>query len=213
MATRSCLALLLLFLLPHPASAEYAIFQAHTDTIAVSGQTVLGNAATFEALVMFPTGTGADGAIFEEWTNFAEDKQLWAGPTYLRGFVYSSPCCLDSSSNPLSADVFHHVAYVLDGAANEERYYVDGALAFSRTTASFDASDGDGTAQIGGILRDIMNDSFIGVLDSLRISDVTRYSGTSFTPPTGDMTSDANTLLLYNFDDAPEHDPSPTAGR
>jgi hypothetical protein len=35
------------------------------------------------------------------------------------------------------------------------------------------------------------------------VSDVARYSGASFAPPTGDLPSDANTLLLYHFDEAP----------
>ncbi|NQU20164.1 MAG: PEP-CTERM sorting domain-containing protein [Candidatus Nealsonbacteria bacterium] len=35
------------------------------------------------------------------------------------------------------------------------------------------------------------------------MSDSARYSGISFTPPTGDLTSDANTQLLYNFNDPP----------
>src|SRR5207344_2942033 len=111
--------------------------------------------------------------------------------------------CLQSA-DPVSPDVFHHVAYVLDGAANEERIYVDGVLAISRATPSFDANDADGTAHIGATDRDsLIAPSFIGFLDSIRISDVARYTGSSFTPPTGDMASDANTLLLYNFDEAP----------
>ena len=203
MNSRRALAFLLLFVLSGSAArAEYILFDDVNDTIDVSGQTVLGSAATFEAVVMFPTGTGADGAIFEEHLAFGEDKQLQAGPSFLRGFAYNSTCCLQST-DPIAPDVFHHVAYVLDGAANEERLYVDGSLVASRTTASFDVSDADGTAHIGATDRDgaVLDASFRGFLDSVRISDIARYSGASFTPPTGDMTSDANTLLLYNFDE------------
>ncbi|HEX2464932.1 MAG TPA: hypothetical protein VHR17_09915, partial [Thermoanaerobaculia bacterium] len=36
-------------------------------------------------------------------------------------------------------------------------------------------------------------------LDTLRISDSARYSGDSFTPPPGDLSDDANTVVLFNF--------------
>ena len=203
MSRPSLAAALLCLALGAPARAEYIFFDAATDTVDVSGQTVLGSSATFEAIVMFPTGSGANGAIFEEHLAFGEDKQLQAGPSYQRGFAYSSPCCLESTT-ALAPDVFHHVAYVLDGAANEERLYLDGSLVASRATAAFDVSDADGTAHIGATDRDGGTDiSFVGYLDTVRISDVARYTGASFAPPTGDLPSDANTLLLYNFDDPP----------
>jgi hypothetical protein len=193
-----------LALLAAPAGAEYAFFDDVTDTIDVSGQTVIGSASTYEAVVMFPSGTGAEGRIFNEWTNFLEDKFLYAGPDLVGGYNFASPCCPEASGLALAPDVFHHVAYVLDGAAGEERFYLDGQLVGSRATASFDVGDGDGPARIGAIFRDgSVAPSFIGVLDSVRLSDVARYAGTSFSPATGDLNTDANTLLLYNFDDAP----------
>ncbi|HAZ48330.1 MAG TPA: hypothetical protein DDW76_31665 [Cyanobacteria bacterium UBA11369] len=41
--------------------------------------------------------------------------------------------------------------------------------------------------------------SFTGHLDTFRFSNVARYSGNSFEAPTGDLTSDAKTQILYNF--------------
>jgi hypothetical protein len=43
--------------------------------------------------------------------------------------------------------------------------------------------------------------SIIGYLQSVRLSNVARYAGPTFTPPLGDLTSDANTLLLLNFNE------------
>ncbi len=43
--------------------------------------------------------------------------------------------------------------------------------------------------------------SFIGLMDTVRISSVARYSAPSFTPPDGDLPSDPDTVLLFNFDD------------
>jgi hypothetical protein len=203
--TRAVLAAVLVLAVHAPtARAEYILFDEVTDTIDVSGQTVIATASTYEAVVMFPSGTGAAGRIFNEWTNFLEDKFLYAGPDLVGGYNFSSPCCPEASGLALAPDVFHHVAYVLDGAAGEERFYLDGALVGSRATSSFDVGDGDGLARIGAIFRDGgVAPSFIGFLDSVRLSDVARYSGDSYTAPTGDMTSDANTQLLYNFDEPP----------
>jgi protein-S-isoprenylcysteine O-methyltransferase Ste14 len=39
----------------------------------------------------------------------------------------------------------------------------------------------------------------LGVLDSVRISNVARYSGPSFSPTMGDLANEPGTLLLYNF--------------
>jgi hypothetical protein len=205
-------ALLFSFVRAPAARAQYARFENPTDTIDVAGQTVIGMAATYEAVILFPSGSGAAGFVFNEWTDFAEDKQLTAGPDVVGGFDYSSPCCLQATSLAIAPDVFHHIAFVYDGTGGEERIYLDGSLVASRAASAFDVSDADGTAHIGAIFRDgIVQSSFIGTLDSLRVSDVARYSGTSFTPPTGDMTSDADTLLLYNFDE-PQGSPTVADG-
>ena len=53
---------------------------------------------------------------------------------------------------------------------------------------------------LGAIFRDgSLRKSFIGYLDTFRVSDNARYSGNSFTAPTGDLTDDANTVVLFNF--------------
>jgi len=43
----------------------------------------------------------------------------------------------------------------------------------------------------------------VGYLDSVRLSNSARYTGGSFAAPSGDLGNDANTLLLYNFNEAP----------
>lgn len=45
--------------------------------------------------------------------------------------------------------------------------------------------------------------SFLGDIDSLRISTVARYTGASFTPTIGDLSHDASSVLLFNFNEAP----------
>ncbi len=61
-------------------------FNEPTDTIQISGQTVLGEESTYEARIYFPTNGGAAGRVFNEWKGSLEDKTLYAGPGGLAGF-------------------------------------------------------------------------------------------------------------------------------
>lgn len=185
-------------LLPHPAAAQTAFFNDTTDVILVDGQTVIAAASTYEAVLLFPNASGAGGRVFNEWTGFSEDKLLAAGPTYAQGYNFPHADILSGSPN-MAPDVWHHVAFVFDGA--EERLYVDGHLVASQSTSG-GVGNGGGQAHIGAIFRDnVLRDGFIGYLESLRISDVARYTGSMFDHPVGDLASDANTLLLFNFDE------------
>lgn len=198
MRLTATLVLLSLPLLSPAALAQSAFFDDPTDVIQVDGQTVIGTASTYEAVVLFPSGSGAAGRLFNEWTGFQEDKLLLAGPSVVTGYNYPASGVLNSTPAVLP-DVWHHVAFVYDGA--EERLYLDGNLLAARPV-SLNVGDGSGLTHVGAIFRDgSVNVSFVGYLESLRISDVARYSGSTFDHPLGDRPSDANTLLLLNFDE------------
>ena len=183
------------FAQPPPGAVE---FDQISDSIGVAGQTVLGTSSTYEGLVYFPAATGATGGVFNEWTDFFEDKQLNAGPTGASGFNFAIFPILNYNAS-ITFDAWHHIAFVQDGGNGEQRLYVDGALVASQV-AGGDISDGAGTPCVGSIFRDGgPHASFLGYLDTFRVSDVARYSGNSFAPPSGDLSSDANTLILYNF--------------
>jgi hypothetical protein len=181
-----------------PAGSLY--FNDVTDTIQIEGQTVLGTDATYEALVYFPAGAGAGGTIFNEWTIFLEDKLLAAGPGGLTGYAFSTgPLAVFNTASTF--DSWLHVAYVKDESVDEQRLYLDGSLV-ATSAASGDIGDGGGSGYIGSIFRDgVQAGSFTGFIDTFRISDNARYSGASFTAPTGDLVDDANTVLLYNFNE------------
>jgi hypothetical protein len=182
------------------SAGSAAFFDEATDTIQVSGQTTIGTTSTYEAVVSFPT-SGASGRVFNEWTNFQEDKLLEVGLSYIFGFNFpDSAGGIQANDLTLSTDTWHHVAYVDDGS--QERLYLDGTLVASQVNGSGDVGDSDGLAHVGAIFRDgVVRPGFVGHIDSLRISNTARYSGESFTAPTGDLASDADTLLLYNFND------------
>lgn len=176
-------------------------FNNPTDTIQIAGQTVLGNESTYEAGIYFPSGIGAHGLVFNEFKYALEDKQFLAGPNGLFGYNYPNyPNYILSgitSTTPLALNTWHHIAFVQ--GEGSQRLYLDGQIVGSRSGAG-DIWDSDGGGFLGAIFRsDGFASSFIGHLDTFRISNVARYSGNSFEAPKGDLTSDANTQLLYNF--------------
>jgi hypothetical protein len=189
-------------------------FDDPTDTIQVAGQTVLARDSTYEARIYFPSGgPGGFGRVFNEWTGFEEDKLLSVGPTSIQGYnypvTYPEPGVVQQSVT-LQSDVWHHVAFVQDLSDREQRIYLDGQLVKSQDIEppegeepdedDLEIGDGSGGPFLGAIFRDgAIQSSFTGFLDSLRISDSARYSGSSFTPPSDDFASDSNTLILYNF--------------
>jgi hypothetical protein len=183
--------------------AQVARFDAITDTISIAGQTVLGTAATFEARVLLQPGGG--GSVYFEQANGREHKQLALSETSVSavGFTLPSNQTSISADVLVSSGVFHHIAFVRDGG--DERLYLDGLLVKQRAVVG-DIDDDSSTAPaVGAQFFDtttFMSNAFIGDIDTLRISNVARYSGASFVAPAGDLSTDAGTLILYNFNAA-----------
>ncbi|NQU19782.1 MAG: hypothetical protein HQ567_00755 [Candidatus Nealsonbacteria bacterium] len=61
------------------------LFDEPTDTISVSGQTVIGTASTYEARVLFTDTYVGYGSAFQEWTRNEEGKMFQVGPNALYG--------------------------------------------------------------------------------------------------------------------------------
>lgn len=183
------------------AGAQVLLQDSSTDTIEVAGHTAVTDAMTMEARLMLTCEDEAGGVVYNEWQAFAEDKQFGVTPG---GFwAYAHPINAGnvfSVNTPISVNEWHHVAYVYDGA--EERLYLDGKKVAARP-ASGQISHGDfAILHVGTIPRDgHENHTFVGFLDTLRISNVARYLGNSFNPPQGDLTPKQGTELLFNFND------------
>ena len=201
----SILAALAALVPPLTARAEFAVFDSNTDSIALAAGTTIGTTMTIEA-VFAPTST-TNGSLFFEQLDGQEGKSLAASGIGLSGFGFASGSITTSfSANATVAPrVFHHVAYVRDGA--EERIYLDGVRVAVRAVTNADISDAaNNSAALPAIgagryfPQVLVEPSFIGVLDSIRVSSVARYTGATITSQTGDMATDANTLLLMNFD-------------
>lgn len=176
--------------------AQTVRFGRATDTIRLTNNTVLGSAATIEAVVWLD-GPASAGFIFQEWTDNAEDKLLRIGPSNLEGYgILSRGSVLYTA--PVATNRWHHVAYVYDGM--EQRLYLDGQQVGTRSTPSGSFNNATGLGHLGDSPHPA-GVSFQGFLESFRISAVARYIGSSFAPPTRDMTTDAATLVLYNFNE------------
>ncbi len=182
-------------------------FNNRTDTIQIAKQTWLGNESTYEARIYFPSDVGAYGLVFNEFKFGLEDKVLGAGPNTLYGYNFpnypNEPLTGLAARTRLAPDTWHHIAFVQGGGT--QRLYLDGQKVASRPGTG-DIWDSDGGGFLGAIFRDDPSNiydgfaySFTGHLDTFRFSNVARYSGNSFEAPTGDLTSDAKTQILYNF--------------
>jgi hypothetical protein len=205
-------------------------FASDWDSILVAGRPPQLTEATYEARVLFTADCGGHGSVFNEWADGTVDNYIWAGPDEINAGFYCTPPYdvagdpppaareeappADPAVNghhliinavakvPLSRDTWHHVAAVYDG--NELRLYWDGALRATNPRAG-SLGSGNSVGFVGAIWRppEKPRFGFVGYLDSLRVSRTARYRGERFEPPPGKMTVDADTLLLYNFNDLP----------
>ncbi len=194
------LATLVAAALASPVSAQYLRFTRPTDTVLVDGQLVLGTAVTYEARVMLTDPLSpVEGIIFNEWAGGLEDKSFHFSPHWIFGSAIGLSVNALSQTRAIELNRWHHVSWVYDGA--EIRLYLDGAM-IAASPSSGSIANAEGQLVLGARFRDkrIMP-AFIGLMDTVRISSVARYSGPSFTPPEGDLPPDPDTLLLFNFDD------------
>lgn len=109
---------------------------------------------------------------------------------------------------------WHHIAVTRQASNGEMRIYVDGTLDASTATGptgNIAYRNGRTTSWpndpflvLGAEKHDYDNNnypSYNGYLDELRISNVIRYSGASFTIPYLPFNTDSNTVALYHFDE------------
>ena len=101
-------------------------------------------------------------------------------------------CSGDVSGGSLTAGNWYHIAFSYDGSIY--KVFLNGQLVTSKscsTNTTYDTNTKIGF--FGG-------DPVVGVIDEVRVSDNVRYTNT-FTPSTTPFVTDANTKLLYHFDE------------
>ncbi len=177
-----------------------------TDYLTVSADSdfVMGsNDFTLECWVRpASSGVGSGDQIISKWSG---------GNGYSYGLTYgtSSPKNniralindtggirgVNMGSSPLTVDAWNHVALVVESGTLA--LYANGnRLGTTSVTAFNDATNTDITiSALGG-----GSYSPNHYQDEVRISDIARYTGSTYTQPTGPFTNDANTLLLLHMD-------------
>lgn len=188
-------------------------FTHSTDTIQLTGGALtggcnLGSQFTVEVVVK---PSSATGNIWQQWT--ASQMNDLIGFSSSSFEAVTSPPLTTMTGTAVSLNLWIHLAWCYDGT--NVRLYQNGQLtATYPETAGFDPAVAAQAAFIGsneGIPGD-GSQTFSGDLAALRISNVVRYSGSSFTPPTQRFTTDANTVALVDpssFSSVPTSFPVP----
>jgi hypothetical protein len=98
-----------------------------------------------------------------------------------------------SGTSAFAVNTWYHVAWTHDGT--NSNIYVNGSLNVSQSLAGVIRSfNPTGGIQIGNWLP--ANQPFTGNLADVRVSNVARYTGTTYVVPSAPFVTDANTLLL-----------------
>jgi formylglycine-generating enzyme required for sulfatase activity len=176
-------------------------FLNQTDTLRISGSSVLNESVTIEAIVKFDQTqlAGSDpkqpihNIYLEDWVGQGSMGQKNFGVTTsgIMGFV--APNYLGGAMTQkvmaISKDEWHHAAYVMD--SNSERLYLDGALVVTRPSQNQNIWETTTSCFLGY--------GWLGYISSFRVSNVARYTGNSYSIPDRKLSSDNSTLLLFNF--------------
>jgi hypothetical protein len=189
------------------------LFSNSTDTISIAGNTVVSDQATFEATVEFTStsyiggfysnNSPGSGVIFNAWQSAEEDEALAildGGIAFGSAVPLNFPIGLYGGS--LTTGEWYDIAWDYDGS--QQRLYVNGTLVASTEVSGAITTGSDAIAAVGAIYRDgSINQSFLGEIQSLRISDASLYSGNSYSATLGDFSDNSSTVLLYDFDNPP----------
>lgn len=194
------------------AKGNYGYFGQATDTISVDANTLDSTAMTIETRFQIPTALAPfAGDVFHEEYGGLEDKSLrisagglfgsaWAG--YVNGM--DDPGV--SATISVTPGVWHQAAFVRDGSA--QRLYLDGTLVATRDLSSTPYNTPIGNSPLSPMALgafqyapggSTQSSAFRGLLDWVRVSDVARYTGSSYAPPVSEPAGDGATQLLMDF--------------
>jgi hypothetical protein len=112
----------------------------------------------------------------------------------------------------LRDDVWHHVAVTRVRSSGDMAIYVDGTREANQSSgpsgdvhvaSNSDTSTYNRYICLGGEKHalDWPQGQFAGYIDEMRISNSLRYTGTSYTVPAANFSSDANTVGLFHFNE------------
>ncbi|MFO0833011.1 MAG: LamG-like jellyroll fold domain-containing protein [Phycisphaerales bacterium] len=188
------------------AYGQSAYFDQPTDTIQLTGNTVLGQTSTIEAYVYATVLTPVDeGRLYAEQQDALEDKWLAANGSTTSGGHWNNACDASrAQSGPTSPAAWHHIAFMRD--TNTYNLFVDGVRVDQRPATCPGGNSSGSRMSIGAfhyIFANTLHESFIGYVDWLRVSSTARYPVSGFVAPTTEPAADAGTLVLMTFNDPP----------
>jgi len=157
------------------------------------------NSFTVECWVRFSSLTGYQN-IINHAAGGGRSLIIWKliSSNYIDASLSSDGSSFDTgnctSTTGLSADTWHHIAYVRDG--DDFELFINGTSEDTATssTAAYDSSS---DLYIGSWYEGSASQGVVGYADEIRISDSARYTS-NFTPSTTEFTADSNTLLLIH---------------
>ena len=132
--------------------------------------------------------TGYKG-IWQSGTSTTEQSYLLGSTVYWT----VNPSTIITTAVTVNANEWTMLSYERQG--NTHRIYKNGTLEDTATTAN---KQDNGTFSIG---KNGFGD-FDGYIDEVRVSDIPRYTGSSFTEPTSEFEFDSNTNVLIHLDGA-----------
>lgn len=172
-----------------------------------------GQGFTIEAWFYVPdlNGEGLQTLIYKQsaYALFINFHTSQADQMFFRlwSLALPAPGYVTLYANPTDLSVgWHHAAAVFDnqpGGGNDAgAVYLDGNRMGLGTGLNFDPGIGNSSSQLYiGAYAGV--NPFNGWIDELRLSDIVRYSGASYTVPTAPFAADSNTRALWHFDETP----------
>jgi hypothetical protein len=144
---------------------------------------------TLETWVYITSTTGTQNVLYKGTVdNTAVRISIGSGGLFGR----HGPTVIGGTA--VTTNTWHHVAMSKSGSTLN--LYLDGTRIATTTGVTSNVSNTD-PLHIGG--RGL--EGLVGYLDDVRVSNVARYTGASFTPSATALTNDASTVLLLHFDE------------
>jgi hypothetical protein len=182
-------------------------FERATDTVRIFGNTVFPTVDfTYEMRVRLLPGSVLGRVISEQRDTF-EDKHISVSPSLFTGYMTRNQGCGNENQSTWAgvAGAWRHIAWVR--SSGTAKLFVDGMLAASWTPQTVCTGNSPDSSMSLGMFRYPFGcqqvPSFLGDLDWIRVSRVSRYSDAFQPPRECEILSDVDTVLLLRFNESP----------
>ncbi len=116
-----------------------------------------------------------------------------------------------TSTNQISANVWQHIALVVDRTTQVARIYLNGTQVGSTSVSTIGSVDATGSSLGLGVLPQNLGSYYKGSVDEVRLSNTVRYRN-NFTTTISPFAKDTSTALLWHLDDGSGTAPADNSG-